>query len=365
MAAQHTGLAGSILAMPDASRRRVGLLRDPRFQDHDTTANHPEHPQRLVAIESLLRDAGLIEACLPLKSRPATDAEILRAHDPALLAMLERSDRFAQEKHVFIDPDTVISAHSLDAARYAAGGVIDAARSVAAGELGGAFCLPRPPGHHATRSQAMGFCLINHIAIAAADLLESGTAKRVAIVDFDVHHGNGTQDIFYANPQVLYISTHQSPHYPGTGAAADVGAGAAVGTTLNLPLPAGCGDREYLRCFDEVILPAVRRYEPSIILVSAGFDAHWRDPLAGQDVSGAGYRAIAERLDTVASDLGVGLLYMLEGGYDLEAIAWAARHCLDVQLGLAAVEDVVGPAPPGQSVDIDSLLREVRQQHGL
>ncbi|HJN91206.1 MAG TPA: histone deacetylase [Dehalococcoidia bacterium] len=351
--------------MSEPSRRRVGLLRDARFQDHDTTANHPEHPERLVAIERLLGEARLVEACLPLESRAATDAELLRAHDPALLEMLARSDQFAQAKRVFIDPDTVMSGRSLEVARHAAGGVIDAARLVATGELDGVFCLPRPPGHHATRSQAMGFCLINHIAVAAADLLASGMVARAAIIDFDVHHGNGTQDIFYGDPRVLYVSTHQSPHYPGTGAVDEVGDGTAPGTTLNLPLPAGSGDLEYLRCFDEVILPVVRRYDPSIILVSAGFDAHWRDPLAGQRVSGAGYRAIAERLDVLAEELGVGVAYVLEGGYDLEAIAWAARHCLDVQLGNDWAEDAVGPAPSGAGADLDSLLGTVRHIHRL
>jgi acetoin utilization deacetylase AcuC-like enzyme len=353
--------------MPASSRAPVGLLRDPRFHQHETTPNHPEHPGRIASIEGLLDEAGLSEACLELAGRAATEEEILRVHDPSLLEMLVATDRVAQEKRVFIDADTVMSARSWEAARCAAGGLIDAARQVASGELGGAFCLPRPPGHHATRGQAMGFCLINHIAIAAADLLASGVAERVAIIDFDVHHGNGTQDIFFDEPRLLYASTHQSPHYPGTGAVDEVGRGAGAGTTLNLPLPAGCGDSEYERCFDEIILSAVRRHDPSIILVSAGFDAHWRDPLAGQRISGAGYRALAERIDALAVELGVRVLYMLEGGYDLEAIAWAARHCLDLQLGNAAVRDAVGPAPESDldTPDIDALLAAAKRIHKL
>ena len=349
----------------------IGLLRDARFHDHDTTPNHPERPARLDAIETLLDDSGLSAACVAIDARPVLEEELLRVHDPELLDLLIRTDAQIQANRepdqtarVFLDPDTVMSKHSWLAAQLAAGGIVDAGRRVADHDFDGAFCLPRPPGHHATPSQAMGFCLINHVAIAAADLLATGRAERVAIVDFDVHHGNGTQDIFYDEARVLYCSTHQFPHYPGTGLLEETGVGDAVGTTLNLPLPEGCGDVQYLQCFDEVILPAVQRFRPSVIFVSAGFDAHWRDPLASQQVSGAGYRGMAERIAASAQDLGAGVVYLLEGGYDLEGIAWAARHCLDVQLGNPAVDDPVGPAPqPGP--EIESLLQRARQIHGL
>ncbi len=343
----------------------IGLMRDVRFRAHDTTPSHPEHSARLQAIEALLDETGLADACVALATRPAVDDEILRVHQPALLETLTAAHEAAQTERVFLDPDTVMSAHSLEAARLAAGGVVDASRALVRGELDAAFCLPRPPGHHATPDQAMGFCLINHIPIAAADLLQAVSVERIAIVDFDVHHGNGTQDIFIADPRVFYASTHQSPHYPGTGRIDELGLGEGVGSNCNLPLPPGCGDDEYLRCFDEVILPAVRRFRPQFLFVSAGFDAHWRDPLAGQQISGPGYRAIAERLRDLAAELDAPTLYMLEGGYDLEAIAWAVRHCVDVLLGNPPVADPVGAAPSVAAPSIDQLLAQARELHEL
>ncbi|MEE9278497.1 MAG: histone deacetylase, partial [Dehalococcoidia bacterium] len=281
----------------------VGLLRDARFQEHETTPNHPERPERLAAIEGLLEREGIAAAMTPIGAEPASEEALRRVHDASLLELLAREDRAAQEKRVFVDADTVMSARSLAVARLAAGGVLRAAELVARGELDSAFCLPRPPGHHATSKRAMGFCLLNNVAVGAAHVLATGLAEHVAIVDFDVHHGNGTQDIFYAEPRALYISTHQFPHYPGSGTIEETGSGDAAGTTINLPLPPGCGDHEYLRCFDEVILPALRRFAPSLILVSAGFDAHWRDPLAMENLSGPGYRAMAQRIQDVAAEL--------------------------------------------------------------
>ena len=343
----------------------IGLLRDARFQAHETTPNHPEHPARLQVIEALLDETRRADACVALAARPAVDHEILRVHQPAPVEMLQGAHEAAQTERVFIDPDTVMSAHSLEAARLAAGGVVDAARALVRGELDAAFCLPRSPGHHATPDQVMGFCLINHISIAAADLLHAGNVERIAIVDFDVHHGNGTQDIFIADPRVFYASTHQFPHYPGTGRVDELGLGEGAGSNCNLPLPSRCGDEEYLRCFDEVILPVVRRYRPQFLFVSAGFDAHWRDPLAGQQISGPGYRAIAERLHGLAAEPDVPTLYMLEGGYDLEAIAWSVRHCVDVLLGNPPVADPVGAAPSAAAPSIDQLLAQAREVHGL
>ena len=343
----------------------VGLLRDRRFQDHETTPNHPERPERLRAIEALLDESGVASRMAAIEPEVAAEEALRRVHDSRLLALLAEAEREASERPVFLDPDTVMTKHSLAAARLAAGGVVRAAELVATGELEAAFCLVRPPGHHAARERAMGFCLLNNVAVAAAHVRAAGLAERVAIVDFDVHHGNGTQDIFYADADVLYVSTHQFPHYPGTGQLEETGSGSAQGTTLNLPLPAGCGDAEYLRCFDAVILPALRRFKPQLILASAGFDAHWRDPLAMENLSGPGYRAIAERLRDVGAELGAGTVYVLEGGYDLEAIAWAARHCVDVLLGNAAVEDPVGPRPDGGAPDVEPLIAKARKIHAL
>ena len=215
----------------------------------------------------------------------------------------------------------------------------------------------------------MGFCLINHVAIAAADLLAASITARIAIVDVDVHHGNGTQDIFIADPRVFYASTHQFPHYPGTGRVDELGVGDAVGFNCNLPLPAGCGDEEYLRCFDEVILPAVRRFRAQFLFVSAGFDAHWRDPLAAQQISGRGYRPIAERLRGLAQELGMPTLYMLEGGYDLEAVAWAVREVPAVGHGhhkvlMEGCQLAVATAP-AESVDAVAWAETIDVRSGL
>jgi acetoin utilization deacetylase AcuC-like enzyme len=349
----------------DGDRPVVGLLRDQRFQQHETTPNHPEHPGRLSAIDDLLDSAGLPSQLVAITPTPADEEALRRVHDASLLATLASAERRAQTDRVFLDNDTVMSAQSGSVARLAAGGVLRAAELVAAGDLDSAFCLPRPPGHHATAAQAMGFCLINNVAVAAAHLRARGLAQRVAVIDFDVHHGNGTQDIFYREPDVLYISTHQFPLYPGTGRAEETGGGNAAGTTLNLPLPPGCGDAEYLACIDAVVLPALRRYSPDVILVSAGFDAHWRDPLSLENLTGDGYRAMTERIQTLASDIGARTLYVLEGGYDVDALAWSVRHCIDVLLGHPPTPDPIGAPPNPQAPDIARVIEQARDLHSV
>ncbi len=208
----------------------------------------------------------------------------------------------------------------------------------------------------------MGFCLLNHIPIAAADLLHAGTVERIAIVDFDVHHGNSTQDIFIADPRVFCASTHQLRHYPGIGRVDELGLGAGFGGNCHLPLPSGCGTEEHLRCFDDLILQLVRRHRPRFLFLSAGFDAHWRDPLAEQQLSGPGYRSMTERLYGFSAEIDVP---MLEGGYELEAIAWSARHCVDVLLGNPAVFDPLGDASSVFAPSFDQLLVQARELHGL
>jgi acetoin utilization deacetylase AcuC-like enzyme len=226
------------------------------------------------------------------------------------------------------------------------GGVVEAVEKVARGELDRAFCLGRPPGHHALADRAMGFCLFNNVAVGARSAIHRRLANRVAIVDIDVHHGNGTEAIFYDDPNVLYLSTHQYPYYPGTGALDDRGVGAGEGANVNLPFPAGVGDDTYRHAMDQVIGPALRRFEPDALLVSIGFDAHWRDPLASIQLSLDGYREIVSALDDVAGSVcGGRIVYVLEGGYDLDVLARGSAMLARLLLQDQSTDDELGASP--------------------
>jgi acetoin utilization deacetylase AcuC-like enzyme len=234
-------------------------------------------------------------------------------------------------------------------------------------EVDSAFALIRPPGHHATPWQAMGFCLFNNIAIAAKHALANLGIERLLILDFDVHHGNGTQEAFYSDPSVLYFSTHQYPFYPGTGAIEETGSGEGEGTTVNMPLPGWCGDEEYLRTFEQVLAPVARRFQPQLILVSAGYDAHWMDNISSMQVSISGYVQMAGIIKGLAAELcGGRLVFALEGGYNLPALAASIRATLDVLLGNPGGADPLGQ-PPGRVTPpgFDTILRAVKERHGL
>lgn len=295
---------------------------------------HPERPARREAVAAGVRDAAgdrLVELPCPM----ASDDEIAAVHAPELVRVLVQADARGGE---WLDPDTYVAPGSWAAARLAAGATLEAARSVARGQAEVAYAVVRPPGHHASSTRASGFCLLNNVAIALAGLRADGLARRVAIVDWDVHHGDGTQAIFDPDPDVCYASTHQWPLYPGTGLAAERGSGAAVGTKHNRPLAPGDGDAAFVAAWREELLPAVEAFAPDAILVSAGYDAHLADPLAHLTVTEAGYEAVAEAVGRTTRRFGLpGVALTLEGGYDLKALrASAAATVRGLLAGRAA-----------------------------
>ncbi|MFN3650957.1 MAG: histone deacetylase [Armatimonadota bacterium] len=342
------------------------ILYDALYLAHDTGRGHPETARRLQTVVDLLRARGLWERLEHLDPKPASREALEAVHDPTYLALLrQRSARGGGT----LTPDTTFSLHSWDAAVLAAGATVDAVDAVLSGRSPSAFALVRPPGHHATREEGMGFCLINHVAVAARHAVRERGLSRVLVVDFDVHHGNGTQDIFYEDPSVLYFSSHQYPAYPGTGALPETGRGAGEGATLNVPLPEHTGDAGYLRVMQEVLAPAARRFRPELILVSAGYDAHWSNTRylnsIRMGVTVRGFAAWVALLADLARELCDGrLAFTLEGGYDQEALAWSVDATFRVLLG-EEVEDPIGPPPPRPEPDVSPIIEECRRLHRL
>ena len=342
---------------------KVGYVYDPIYLKHDT-GQHPENVSRLEAITSHLEQTQLIRQLTLIKPRAASIEELSLVHSEQHIAHVQD---VGQGGGGWLDADTVMSPDSYQAALYAAGGVIRASEAVMQGEVDSAFALVRPPGHHATATRAMGFCLFNNIAIAAKYALAKYKLDRIAIIDFDVHHGNGTQESFYDNPQMLYISTHESPFYPGTGSVDETGKGEARGTTVNIPLPAGCSDAEYLSAFEQIIVPVVRRFSPQLILVSAGYDTHWADGLAMMQVSVTGFAQMVRITKELADELCSGrLILTLEGGYNLTALAASVKATFDVLLGNASIEDPLGQSPRRSAApNIASLINKIKEIHNL
>lgn len=311
------------LAIPG---RRTALLRADAFRGHDT-GGHPENPGRIAAIEAALAHADLLRDRPQIPFAPASPEAVARVHDPRYLDALHR---LAASGGGYLDADTVVRPDSVDTALLAAGAAVAAVEAVLDGRARRAFALGRPPGHHATPTRGMGFCLINGVAVAATRALDLGL-ERVAIIDWDVHHGNGSQDAFAETDRVLFCSIHQSPLYPGTGAASERGHGQGEGFTLNVPLAAGADDARYGEVFDRVIAPAVRAYRPELLLISAGFDAHEDDPLAGMRLTTRGFADLAARALALASESAEGrIVAVLEGGYHPAALAASVAAVLRV-----------------------------------
>ncbi len=341
----------------------VAYLTHSSFSAHDWP-RHPEHAGRIQAVWQKMAEQGLSDQLWQVTPQPASDAQILAVHSTA---QLQRLLALAQSEGLsLIDQDTYALPLSLGVARRAAGAVIGAIDAIASKQATQAIAAVRPPGHHATIERQMGFCLLNNIAIGARYAQTQQQFKKVLIFDYDVHHGNGTQDIFYADPTVLFISIHQSPFYPGSGALHETGAGAGQGYTLNMPIPGGYGDAAYRQIFTQVVAPAVERFQPDLMLISAGFDAHWVDPLANMQLSLAGYDYLARACLGLAQRLcGGRIVFVMEGGYDLKALAAGWSNIARALLGLDGLSDPYGPPAATRKRDISALIRQARDMHRL
>ena len=304
----------------------VGYLYHDLFIKHLEGYQHVESPERLIAIMKKVKVSPVAGSLEFIEAEPAEISWIERVHDSEYVRGILALEI---EHAVVLDwGDTVATPASIDAALHAAGAGVQATRLVLDGKLSSAFCAVRPPGHHAERNRAMGFCIFNNIAVAAADLIEAQGLDRVAIVDWDVHHGNGTESIFIEDDRVQYISLHQFPHYPGTGHAETVGRGSGTGFNLNIPMGTGAGDEEYSEAFERIVIPALDEFKPQFILISAGFDGHGEDPLSGTILSSDFYGTMTTMLKSCAQRHCDGrIVSLLEGGYDLDALAESVeRH---------------------------------------
>jgi acetoin utilization deacetylase AcuC-like enzyme len=336
----------------------TAYVTHPRYTEHHLP-EHPEHAGRIRAVWKRIDEDGLAEKTRLIEAPAATRAQITAVHDDAYYSLLEQTADLPRTAR--LDADTYVNPASFEIARLAAGGAIAAVDAVLTGTTDNALAVVRPPGHHAVVERGMGFCLFNNVAVAARHAQQAHGLQRIAIIDYDVHHGNGTNDIFYADPSVLFVSLHQQyPLYPRSGFVHEIGRGAGAGFTANLPLPAGCGDAGYARAFDALVWPLIKRFQPQLILVSAGHDAHWMDPLAGMRLSLAGFAHLNAELNRMAqAHCGGNIVYLMEGGYNLDVLGYGWRNIARQLLGQLP-DDPLGPAPDEAGPDISGLLTQAR-----
>jgi acetoin utilization deacetylase AcuC-like enzyme len=339
----------------------TGYVFDEIFTKHNFPG-HPENANRLFAVMNYLTEHQILPKLTHIPSRPATLEELEYCHDPRYIALVEEVSRRGGG---MLDPDTYANQFSYEADIHAVGGLVDLTAAVLDGTLDNGFALVRPPGHHATNRRAMGFCLFGNVAIAARVACRDRGLERVAIVDFDVHHGNGTQAILNDDPAVLFVSSHQYPFYPGTGGINEIGLGQAEGTKVNIPLPARTSDEGFSQLYREVVFPILRRFQPELILVSIGFDCHWQDPLANIELSLTTYYWLCQNLVSLAAELCQGrIVFTLEGGYDLKVLAPGVGNVFRALMTDSTYDDPIGPSSWVDS-DVSELLAQLKQTHEL
>jgi acetoin utilization deacetylase AcuC-like enzyme len=335
----------------------------PRYAEHDYPG-HPENAQRIRAVWRGLEDSGLAARMRRLEVAPVDPESVLAVHTSEYLEMLKQVSKSTRVG--FLDPDTYAGPEALGIALLSAGGVVGVVDAVVSGSADNGLAAVRPPGHHALRDRAMGFCLLGNVAIAARFAQRQYGIERVMIVDYDVHHGNGTEAMFYDDPSVLYVSTHQYPFYPATGAARDTGTGRGEGYTVNVPLPAGSGDINYANVFERVVWRAAERFQPQLILASVGFDAYWADPLAEMQLTLPGYSHLAAEVDRMAQQLCDGkLVFVLEGGYDLDALRHGVSNIARVLLSEPTVDPPGVPADLLREPKVEDLMTAIKAIHRL
>ena len=334
---------------------KVGIVLDKLYVDHDNGPGHPETFERVLAIVDMLQFTKMMDEVVRIEPRDATREEITLVHTQ------EHFDKIASTKgkpKVFLDSDTSTCAVTFDAALRASGGLISAIDSVLNGEVDRAFPIVRPPGHHAEADRPMGFCFFNNVAVGAAYLTKIKGLKRVMVIDWDVHHGNGTQHIFYDNPDVLFFSSHQYPFYPGTGGMDEVGSGDGKGYTVNVPMQPGMGDNEFIKIFEEILNPIIEQYEPEFILVSAGFDIFIEDPLGGMRVTPEGFAKLTRMLTDQADKICDGkIIFLLEGGYNLDGLWISTKEMLEEMLDKKRTNYDIGDA----ETNADKLIEDVKK----
>jgi len=340
--------------------KKTGVVKDGRYIRHGSEYGHPESPQRLISIYEMLDNPDMSWKLAGIEARFAAREELELVHRPSYIDAIGAT----AGKNMMLDPDTMATAETYDAARLAAGGFINAVDSVISGETDNAFALVRPPGHHAQAAVAAGFCFFNNIAVGARHALARRGLERVLIVDWDLHHGNGTQELFYDEKRVLFFSTHQYPAYPGTGALTEMGQGQGLGYTLNVPLGAGADDAVYVRVFRDILSPVARSFKPDIILVSAGFDTYISDPLGAMEVTPEGFACLARIvLDLAEECCGGRLAAVLEGGYHIQGLTKCVRAVLLEMLGETRVaEETLSALAAGADKKADGLIGRVRAQ---